>query len=378
MDGSRQIGNTVLETDLDKLAYNVQSMKRYAQTGLMAVVKADAYGLGIEGVCGTIIENGVDYLAVATIGEALRVRNVAPDFPVLVFGIVPDFSLGIMVDKDITSTITDLRQAQILSELAVKAGKKAKIHIKVNTGMNRLGFEPTDESLEIVKKIVALPGIDAEGIYSHLVLMSYDVHKVQFDRFMEFVGKLESDGIRFRYRHISDSVATVMAHEFALDLCRIGCHMFGIEGRNPEDREVPIDMKQVVRFTTRVCHLHDIEPGEGVSYGHRWIAQRPTRIATIGVGYADGYSKLLEGKPTTTVTIRGKAAPVVGVICMDQCMVDVTDIPDVEVGDEVVLFGDGPNEKTFFQAGEDVKNNPLLFLVGITSRVERRYVKGGK
>ena len=370
---NKEIGNTAIEVNLDYLAHNLRVMLGYAGegVGVVAVVKANAYGHGSLGVCQTFIENGATYLAVASIPEAMQIREVFPDYPLFIFGHTPDFSLPLVVENNITQDIFTLRQAKVLNDLATKVGKKATIHIKVDTGMNRLGFSPTKEGADQIMEIFKLPNIYVEGIFSHFTLISHEVHQKQFDKFMTFVDGLEARGAVFKYKHIADSVTTVEEPEFNLNMVRVGCHLYGINCLT--DRSFPFDVHQAMTFRTRVAFVHPIKKGDGVSYQHMWKAQRDTLIATLPFGYADGYPRSYFGKGY--VTIRGQKAPIVGHICMDQCMADVTDIPGVEEGDIAVIFGSGVNQMSIIEAGKTLEVNPNTIIAGLTARPERIFFK---
>ncbi|NCB41238.1 MAG: alanine racemase [Clostridia bacterium] len=370
---NKEIGNTVVEVDLDRLAHNLKVMLGYAGegVGLIAVVKANAYGHGFLGVCQTLIENGATYLAVASIPEAMQIRQKFPDYPLLIFGHTPDFSLPLVVENNIAQDIFTLRQAIVLNDLAEKAGKKATIHIKIETGMNRLGFSATKESIEEIMQICSLPNIYVEGIFSHFTLISHEVHQQQFDKFTNLTDALEARGAVFKYKHMADSVTAIEEPEFNLNMIRVGIHLYGVNML--ADPSFPFDIHQVMTFRTRVAFVHPISKGDGVSYQHMWKAERDSMIATLAFGYADGYSRMFLGKGY--VTIRGQKAPIVGHICMDQCMADVTDIPGVEEGDIAVIFGTGYNQMSLLDAGKALGVNPATIMAGLTARPERIYFK---
>ena len=370
---NKEIGNTVIEVNLDYLAHNLAVMKKFAgeDVAIVAVVKANAYGHGSIGVCETLIENGATYLAVASIPEAMQIREVYPDYPLFIFGQTPDFSLSLVVENNITQDIFTLRQAKILNDLAVHAGKTATIHLKVDTGMNRLGFSVSKESEEDILEIFKLKNLYVEGIFSHFTLISHEVHQAQFDKFTAFVHRLEERGAAFKYKHIADSVTTVEEPEFNLNMVRVGCHLYGINCLT--DPNFPFDVHQAMTFRTRVAFVHPIKKGDGVSYQHMWKAQRDSMIATLPFGYADGYPRAYFGKGY--VTIHGKKAPIVGHICMDQCMADITDIPDVKEGDIAVIYGGGDNEMSIVAAGQTLGVNPNTIVAGLTARPERIYFR---
>lgn len=362
--------DTVIEVNLDRIAYNMRQIKAMAgpDTQVAAVVKADGYGHGALGIAPAAMENGASLLAVATLSEAIELKEAYPQYPVLVMGLTPDRLLPLVLEYGLIQTIDTLRQAQILSGLACGpaygpardtaygpardpaqepvyrqapakgasgCSKPVSIHIKYDTGFHRIGFPDTKKSLEEIRCICSLPGLRAEGIYTHLALKDDVSNQIQFERFTHAVDALKADGCVFRYRHIADSIAAVDFPEYRLDMIRAGAILYGLKGFHKGS----LDLRQALTFKTRISHITPLSKGEGVSYDYLWTAPCDTRVATLPFGYADGYPRNLRGK--AMVTLRGKRVPVVGVICMDQCMIDLTMVPEAQVGDEVIIYGDG-------------------------------------
>ncbi len=362
--------DTVLEIDLKALADNVTKIRSVVgqDIALTAVVKANAYGLGAVQVAKTLIEAGATYLAVATLSEAIEIKNIYPEYPVFIMGHTPDKYLSHVVEYDITATIFSLHQAEILNELAGKAGKKAKVHIKLDTGFHRLGMDATDE--RIVKEILAvaaLPNIDAEGIFSHLALVNDEENEKQYALFAKICDELKSVGLGFRYYHLADSIASVDNPEFRLNMVRVGALLYGMRGFHKGF----VAVEQVMTFKAAISQLHHIKAGEGVSYDYLWRASRDSVIATLPFGYADGYPRNMRDKGF--VTIRGIKCPLVGVLCMDQVMADVTDVPYVREGDWAVIYGSGENEMTIQEASTLAGTNKNDILARISARPARVY-----
>ena len=365
--------DTIVEIDLKKLAANMQLIRDLVgpATAITAVVKANAYGHGAVGVAETLMESGADYLSVATLSEAVEIKKVYPEYPVFIMGHTPDKYLAHIVDLDITATIFSLQQAQILNALAEKAGKKAKVHIKLDTGFHRLGLDAKDreQTLQTIRAITALPYIDAEGLFSHLALVNDEENNKQYQLFTDIADHLKDDGITFRYYHLADSIATVDDPQFRLNMVRVGALIYGMRGFHKGF--VPVE--QVLTFKAAISQLHHIKAGEGVSYDYLWRAPRDSVIATLPFGYADGYPRNLRDKGY--VTVNGIQCPLVGVLCMDQVMADVTEAAHIAEGDWATIYGSGPNEMTIQEASALAGTNKNDILARISLRPVRVYRK---
>lgn len=365
--------DTVIEVDLDRIAGNMRAIKEMAgeKTAVAAVVKADGYGHGAVGIAKTLMENGASLLAVATLSEAIELKEAYPDYPVLIMGLTPDRLLSVVVDYGIIQTIDTLHQAEILNKLAEKKQKKAVIHIKLDTGFHRLGFPDTEEGVKEIVNVCRLPWIEAEGIYTHLVLKDDESNKEQFARFTKVLTALEKENCQFKYRHIADSIASVDYPEYRMDMIRAGAIIYGLKGFHKGQ----LDIRQALTFKTRISHISELKKGEGVSYDFLWTAPKDTRIGTLPFGYADGYPRNLRGKGI--VTIHGKQVPVVGVICMDQCMVDLGEVPEAQIGDEVIIYGDGSEKTLDVQAVSTLAGTNKNEIVSrLTRRSPRIYTHG--
>jgi len=364
--------DTILEVDLDSIAYNMRNIREMVgdKVAVAAVVKANGYGHGSVGIAETLLTEGADYLAVATLNEGLELRNKFPDAKILVMGHTPDRLLEEVVTNDLTQCIFTREQGENLDLLGNKYGKKPHIHIKYDTGFNRLGLVHGMESIKEIEKICSLSNIYVEGIFSHLALAGPDENRVQYERFIWAIEELKKRGIIFRYRHIEDSIAAVDFPDYRLDMIRPGAIVYGIKGfRNGELR-----LRQAIRFKSRLSNVKSVKKGEGVSYDFLWKAPRDSIIGTIPFGYGDGYPRNLYNKGY--VVINGEKAPIVGVICMDQCMVDVTHIKNVEPGSECIIYSDGRDgAMTIEEAALLSGTNKNDIMSRISMRVPRVYLK---
>lgn len=372
---------TRAEINLDNLEHNLHEIKRVTRAGasLCAVVKADAYGHGAVEVANTALSCGAKYLAVAILEEAVQLRKAGVKAPILILGFTPEEQFDRIVEYGITQTVFNLDSAKLLSEKAVERGVKAKVHIKLDTGMSRIGFQAQMSSLPEIEEIFKLPGIEVEGIFTHFAKADEKdktFSEEQFKKFDAIVKALENRGFRIPIKHVANSAAIIDLPEMHLDMVRPGIILYGIYPSDEVKRE-KIDLKPVMSFKTRVSHVKKVPAGTPISYGGTFITQRESIIATLPVGYADGYSRLLSSK--AEVLIRGRRAPLVGRICMDQCMVDVTDVPGVMPGDDVELFGEGKDGGvTADELARIVGTIPYEIVCGISKRVPRIYIKNGK
>lgn len=365
---------TVIEVKLDRIAYNVEQIRAMVgkDVKIAAVVKANGYGHGAVGIAPAIMEHGGDLLCVATLSEAIELKLAYPQYPVLIMGLTPDEYLPDVLQYGILQTVDSLRQARVLSELAVQAGVTAGIHIKYDTGVHRIGFPDCEKSLDEIEEISRMEGLKIEGIFSHLVLLDDESNLKQYQAFTEAIRRLRARGVTLPCCHLADSIASVDYPEYRMDMIRAGAIIYGLKGFHKGS----LDIRQALVFKTRINHITEIRAGEGVSYDFMWRADRDTRIGTLPFGYADGYPRNLRGK--AFVTVRGKRVPIVGVLCMDQCMVDLGDVPEAQLGDEVVIYGDGTGGtldiQEISQLAETNKNDIVSRL---TARPPRIYTKNG-
>lgn len=304
---------------------------------IMPVIKADGYGHGATRTAKLLCDK-CDYFAVAIVEEAISLRNEGINNPILLLGHTFPEKFEEAITGDVTLAIFDIEEAQILSKTAQKLGKVAKIHIPVDTGMSRLGYLPTQEYADIIKKISLLPKINVEGVFTHFSTADEEdktFTKTQAQRFMEFRKMLEDRGVDVEIYHSANSGAILQHKEFAFDMVRPGIILYGLYPAQFLGEK--LDLKPAMELRSHVAFVKNIKKGESVSYGRTFTAQNDMKIATIPIGYADGYPRLLSGKGR--VIINGEYAPIVGRVCMDQFMVDVTHVEKVTIGDNVILLG---------------------------------------
>jgi len=377
-----KVTRTWAEINLDNIAHNVREIRRIVgkRTEIMAVVKADAYGHGVLETVSTLLENGTTRLAVSMLDEAIQLRKTGIDVPILVLSHTHPKRADELIKYQITQTVYSHDMAKALSDEAMRQGVKAKIHIKIDTGMGRVGFPPGYSAVKAVMEIQKLPGITIEGIFSHFATAdeedgSYTMH--QMELFESIISELNRIGILIPIRHISNSAAILQYPEFAMELVRPGIILYGIYPSDDVKKDVA-DLRPAMTLKSNIAMLKWVEPGTDISYGRKFTTARKSLIATLPVGYADGYSRLLSGK--SRVLVNGQFAPVVGSICMDQCMVDVTEIEgDIKTGDEVVLLGkQGNREIAARELAGYMGTIPYEVVCIIGKRVPRVYYKNGE
>ncbi len=333
---------TWVEIDLSAIANNTRQIKALLgpRVRILASLKADAYGHGAVKVARTVLHNGASMLGVATVSEARPLREAGIDAPILVFGYVPPWQMREAVRLELAVTLYSVESAQALSRAALALKQSAKVHIKVDTGMGRLGIraEQVDEVLALVREILALPGLEMEGIFTHFALADTQDQShmyLQLARFREVVGALEELGLRPPLVHAANSAALLCLPEAHFDMVRPGMALYGLDPS--EEVPIPESFRPALSFKTQVSQVKVIPAGECISYGCTYVTETPTRVAVLPVGYADGFRRA----PANwgSVLLHGQAAPILGRVCMDQCIIDVTHIPQTRVGDEVVLIG---------------------------------------
>lgn len=330
---------TRLEIDLVALHHNFLEVQRTVgdDCAVLAVVKANAYGHGVEHVAPALAAAGAGLFGVALVEEGVELRRLGLDQPILVLGgVFPGQELDVL-EHELTPVISDPGCARLLNRAAVAAGRTVDYHLKVDTGMGRLGFRH-EQLVEALSLLQTLPGLNMSGLMTHLATADEPdrpLTAVQYAAFAAVVAMVEQSGFAPRYRHIANS-AGIYGHALSgCNLVRPGIALYGGLTGGPFAR--PFTQQPVMHFISQIAQLKDFPPGEGISYGHRFVTSRPARIAAIPVGYADGYNRLLTNRGE--VLIHGKRAPVVGTVCMDWTLVDVTDLPNVQIGDKVTLLG---------------------------------------
>ncbi len=374
---------TWAEINLDHLRYNLQEIQRINSSKfkkICAVVKADGYGHGAVEVARTALSCGASYLGVAFLDEALELREKGITAPILILGFTPENQFDTILEHDITQTIYDLRSAVALSEKAVKYDKKAKIHIKIDTGMGRIGFYPDSPSVSQIRKIFSLKNLIVEGIFTHFARADEwdrSFTEKQFQLFTKTVNLIEGKDFKIPLKHVANSAGILEFPNTHLDMVRAGIIIYGLYPSNEVAKD-RISLKPIMSLKTRVSHVKILPAGKPISYGGTYTTTGPSRIITLPVGYADGYSRLLSAKGE--VLIKGQRAPILGRICMDQCIVDGTNINgDINSGDEVTLIGkDGNEEISVEEIAEHIGTINYEITCNISKRVPRVYIESGK
>lgn len=372
---------TWVEINLDNLEYNYKNIKKKldGDTKIMAVIKADGYGHGSVQVAKCLEKLGCDCFAVAFSDEGVQLRNHGIKKPILILGTSGDDCIDNIIKYNLMPTVYRLDFAEKLSDAAQKAGKTVMIHIKLDTGMGRIGLQCGEgndsETVETIKKISMLKNICIQGIFTHFATADEEDSTrtyIQFNKFRTVLRLLENEGIHIPLRHCANSAATVLRKEMHMDMVRPGIIMYGhypskyMQGKG-------IDLKPVMTLKSSVAEVKTVEKGSEISYGGTFKAPENMRVATIGLGYADGLLRMLSNK--LCVCVNGEKVRQIGKICMDQCMIDVTNVNNISVGDEVVVFGeDKPVEELADICG--TINYEILCMVG--KRVPRVYMKNGK
>ena len=365
------------EIDLQAIAHNVRELRRVTkpEARLMAAVKANAYGHGLVEVAKTVLQSGADELGVARIEEAVQLREAGIDAPILIFGKTPSSMNGLLVEFDLRPTVFSVETAEALSKTATSNGAKIKVHLKVDTGMGRLGILPEKEKIKDIARMANFQGIEIEGIYTHFAtadFMDKTYARNQFDIFSEFLNQLRKAGIDVPVKHAANSAAVIDLPETHLDMVRPGISVYGLyPSEHVHKAHVPL--QPAMELKARIIHLKRVPAGFKVSYGSTYETKTDTTIATIPIGYGDGYSRLLSSRGH--MMIRGQRAPVAGRICMDLTMLDVGHIPDVALGDEVVIFGkQGNNSISIEEIASTLNTINYEVVTAVAARVPRIFM----
>lgn len=367
------------DINLDNIIDNVKMMKACVaeDTKMMVVIKADGYGHGAVEISRALDELA-DFYAVACIDEAVELRNAGCDKPLLILGYTAPEDFEEMIKYDVRTAIYDVEECKILSQKATALGKKAKIHIKLDTGMGRIGFPCTEEGIEAIVEIHRLPGIETEGIFTHYAKADEadkTAARLQQKRFREMTDRLLERGVTFPIRHISNSAGIMEMNNEGFDMVRSGIVTYGLYPSCEVDKHIA-PLKPAMTWLSRVIHVKDVEPGTGIGYGWSFISDKKMKIATVSAGYADGYPRAQSNKGR--VIINGEYAPVVGRVCMDQFMVDVSHIPQTKVGDKVILVGsDGDKTISVEEVAEPANSFNYELVCNVGRRVPRVYIKDG-
>ena len=378
------------EIDLEAIAHNVRELRQITDPGanLMAVVKANAYGHGVVEVTRKALENGANCLGVARIEEGIELRKAGVNESVLIFGYTPPALAHKLILFDLTQTVWSFNAAQALSDVAISFNKQIKVHLKVDTGMGRLGLLPDcrrppvaeqnlmGNAIREAASISSLAGLKLEGVYTHFATADSSDKSYagkQFDIFLDFLNELSRTGMNPRLCHAANSAAIIDMPETYLDLVRAGIAIYGLYPSDEVNKR-RIALKPAMTLKSKIVHLKKVLPGFNVSYGCTYQTPKSTTIASIPVGYADGFNRLLSSRGH--MLVRGRRAPIVGRVCMDQTMLDVGHIPDVDLEDEVVIFGrQGFESITVDEIAETLNTINYEIVSALTARVPRIYPK---
>ncbi|GAA8684266.1 alanine racemase [Helicobacter pylori] len=335
-----------VEVNTASLMHNFNAVKSIVpkDAHIMAVVKANAYGAGAIKASEIFLQEGANYLGVATLDEALELRSHFSKTPILILGYSPNANASMLIDNDLSTMVFSLEQAEIFSQMALKSQKRLKVHLKIDTGMHRLGLEPNFKSIEIIKKIRALKGLEIEGIFTHLSNADAKIKthaKNQMKAFNAFLEQLLDQKIEFQYRHAYNSAGILSLcngnENRFLNLYRPGIMLYGFYPSNEVKQSCPTILKNVISLKAQIVQIRSVKKGEFIGYGEHFYTNEETLVGVLALGYADGLARALGNR--IQVAINNQSAPLIGKVCMDQCFVKLNNI-EAKEGDEVILFGD--------------------------------------
>ncbi|UOS33232.1 alanine racemase [Helicobacter pylori] len=370
-----------VEVNSASLRHNFSTVKSIVpkDAHIMAVVKANAYGAGAIKASEIFLQEGANYLGVATLDEALELRSHFSKTPILILGYSPNSNASMLIDNDLSAMIFSLEQAEVFSQMALKSQKRLKIHLKIDTGMHRLGLEPNFKSIEIIKKIRALKGLEIEGIFTHLSNADAKIKthaKNQMKAFNAFLEQLLNQKIEFQYRHAYNSAGILSLcngnENRFLNLYRPGIMLYGFYPSNGMKETCPTILKNVVSLKAQIVQIRSVKKGEFIGYGEHFYTNEETLVGVLALGYADGLMRALGNR--IQVAINNQLAPLIGKVCMDQCFVKLNNIQAKE-GDEVILFGDKSAKANDASEIAALLNTiPYETISTLSKRLERVYI----
>ncbi|OHW62081.1 alanine racemase [Andreesenia angusta] len=368
------------EIDLDNLKHNLSEVKRSIpeKTRIMGVVKANAYGHGAIQVAKALRSEGVNLFAVALVSEALELRNAGLTEDIMILGYTPHELFREAISRGVILTVYNREGAEAISEEAKSLGRVAKVHVKIDTGMGRLGFRAGEKAVEEIVSLKDLENLELDGFFTHFATSderdkSYSA--TQFKKFSDILDELRSRGVEVKNTHVSNSGAIIDLQEYTLDIVRPGIMLYGYYPSDEVSRS-KIKLREVMTLKTRISNIKQIEPGESVGYGRSYVAERVTKVATVPLGYGDGFTRLLSGK--LSLSVGRKRAKLIGNICMDQSMIDCTDIEEAKIGDEVIAFGYGSDVNNADSLAKALGTISYEILCMVGMRIPRVYTSGGK
>ncbi|MGL2453021.1 alanine racemase [Helicobacter pylori] len=370
-----------VEVDTASLRHNFSAVKSIVpkDAHIMAVVKANAYGAGAIKASEIFLQEGANYLGVATLDEALELRSHFSKTPILILGYSPNANASMLIDNDLSAMIFSLEQAEVFSQMALKSQKRLKIHLKIDTGMHRLGLEPNFKSIEIIKKICALKGLEVEGIFTHLSNADAKIKthaKNQMKAFNAFLEQLLDQKIEFQYRHAYNSASILSLcngnENRFLNLYRPGIMLYGFYPSNGMKETCPTILKNVISLKAQIVQIRSVKKGEFIGYGEHFYTNEETLVGVLALGYADGLMRALGNR--IQVAINNQLAPLIGKVCMDQCFVKLNNI-EAKEGDEVILFGDKSAKANDASEIAMLLNTiPYETISTLSKRLERIYI----
>ncbi|MCK0504037.1 alanine racemase [Helicobacter pylori] len=370
-----------VEVNSASLRHNFSAVKSIVpkDAHIMAVVKANAYGAGAIKASEIFLQEGANYLGVATLDEALELRSHFSKTPILILGYSPNSNISMLIDNDLSAMIFSLEQAEVFSQMALKSQKRLKIHLKIDTGMHRLGLEPNFKSIEIIKKIRALKGLEVEGIFTHLSNADAKIKthaKNQMKAFNAFLEQLLDQKIEFQYRHAYNSAGILSLcnenENRLLNLYRPGIMLYGFYPSNGMKETCPTILKNVISLKAQIVQIRSVKKGEFIGYGEHFYTNEETLVGVLALGYADGLMRALGNR--IQVAINNQLAPLIGKVCMDQCFVKLNNIQAKE-GDEVILFGDKSAKTNDASEIAALLNTiPYETISTLSKRLERVYI----
>ncbi|NHB35412.1 alanine racemase [Helicobacter pylori] len=370
-----------VEVNTASLRHNFDAVKNIVpkDAHIMAVVKANAYGAGALKASEIFLQEGANYLGVATLDEALELRSHFSKTPILILGYSPNTNASMLIDNDLSAMVFSLEQAEVFSQMALKSQKRLKVHLKIDTGMHRLGLEPTFKSIETIKKIRALKGLEVEGIFTHLSNADANIKthaKNQMKAFNAFLEQLLDQKIEFQYRHAYNSAGILSLcngnENRLLNLYRPGIMLYGFYPSNEMKESSQTILKNVISLKARIVQIKRVKKGELIGYGKHFYANEETLVGVLALGYADGLVRALGNR--IQVAINNQLAPLIGKVCMDQCFVKLNNI-EAKEGDEVILFGDKSAKANDASEIATLLNTiPYEVISTLSKRLERVYV----
>lgn len=370
-----------VEVNTASLRHNFSAVKSIVpkDAHIMAVVKANAYGAGAIKASEIFLQEGANYLGVATLDEALELRSRFSKTPILILGYSPNSNISMLIDNDLSAMTFSLEQAEVFSQMALKSQKRLKIHLKIDTGMHRLGLEPNFKSIEIIKKIRALKGLEVEGIFTHLSNADARIKthaKNQMKAFNAFLEQLLDQKIEFQYRHAYNSAGILSLcngnENRLLNLYRPGIMLYGFYPSNGMKETCPTILKNVISLKAQIVQIRSVKKGEFIGYGEHFYTNEETLVGVLALGYADGLMRTLGNR--IQVAINNQLAPLIGKVCMDQCFVKLNNI-EAKEGDEVILFGDKSAKANDASEIAALLNTiPYETISTLSKRLERVYI----